>query len=116
MLKYTDYFLQKKIIIKFVFFFFENFSLLPIECTKGGTKPASFSWDSGFDCNSIKVCSILRRVVGVNVGVVRVGTPELMPSRAMNCNNGKICVKTCCQKTTQRSPFVDVSSGLKIEI
>lgn len=59
---------------------------LPIEWTRGGTNPASFSWLSGFDCNSIKVCSMFRNVVGVRVGVVRVGTPEFRPSRVINCN------------------------------
>lgn len=60
--------------------------LLPIEWTRGGTNPASFSWDSVFGCNSENVCSIFRNVVGVNVGVVRVGTPEFRPSRVKNCN------------------------------
>lgn len=62
----------------------ETYWLLPIECTSGGTNPASFSCDSGFDCSSMNVCSIFLRVVGVSVGVVRVGTPEFRPSSVMN--------------------------------
>lgn len=37
----------------------------------------------------MNVCSMLLSVVGVNVGVVRVGTPEFRPSRAINCNREK---------------------------
>lgn len=66
---------------------------LPIECTRGGTNPASFSWGSGLDCNSIKVCSMFLRVVGVKVGVVLVGTPEFKPSRVINCNKRKIITR-----------------------
>lgn len=62
----------------------EMYWLLP--STRGGTKPASFWWLSASHWSSMKVCSILRRVVGVNVGVVRVGTPEFKPSRVINCN------------------------------
>lgn len=58
---------------------------LPIEWTRGGTNPASFSWLSVSDCNSIKVCSMFRSVVGVKVGVVLVGTPEFNPSKFKNC-------------------------------
>lgn len=62
---------------------------LPIECTNGGTNRASFSCDSGFDWYSMNVCSILLKVVGVKVGVVLVGTPELSPSSVRNWKRKK---------------------------
>lgn len=57
--------------------------------TKGGTKPASRLWDALSLVNSRKVCSILRNVVGVNVGVVLVGTPLWSPSSETSCNKKK---------------------------
>jgi hypothetical protein len=64
-----------------------NSQLIPcvIGCTTGGTKPASFWCDSTSLCSSMNVCSMLRNVVGVRVGVVRVGTPEFSPSSVTNC-------------------------------
>lgn len=64
--------------------------ILPIACTKGGTNLASFSCDSGLDWYSMKVCSMLLKVVGVRVGVVLVGTPELSPSSVRNWNKFEI--------------------------
>lgn len=54
--------------------------------TSGGTKPAWLVWVSGGGTvdNSRKVCSIFLRVVGVRVGVVRVGTPLCTPSRELS--------------------------------
>jgi len=59
-------------------------------CTRGGTKPAwllcvSGAGIAGTPPNSRNVCSMFRRVVGVRVGVVRVGTPQWSPpSREFN--------------------------------
>lgn len=60
-------------------------------------------------CSSRKVCSIFLRVVGVRVAVVLVGTPELSPSRATNCNKeknivsknstlGRGCIRACWKR------------------
>ena len=47
----------------------------------GGTKPAAFICAGGGSCGSLSanICSMFRRVVGVRVGVVRVGAPALLP-------------------------------------
>ena len=47
----------------------------------GGTKPAAWLWWCGGSCGSrsANICSMLRSVVGVRVGVVRVGAPALLP-------------------------------------
>lgn len=59
--------------------------------TNGGTNPASRLCDADSLVSSRKVCSILRSVVGVNVGVVLVGTPLCRPSRETSCNEYEIC-------------------------
>jgi len=50
-------------------------------CMSGGTKPAWLLCVSGAGTppNSKKVCSMFLKVVGVRVGVVRVGTPQWRP-------------------------------------
>ena len=47
----------------------------------GGANPAAFAWCGGGSCGSrsANICSMFRRVVGVRVGVVRVGAPALLP-------------------------------------
>lgn len=54
--------------------------------TSGGTNPASRLCDADSLVSSRNVCSMLRSVVGVSVGVVLVGTPLCNPSRDTNCN------------------------------
>lgn len=55
--------------------------------TSGGTKPASRPCVVADSLvSSRNVCSMLRRVVGVNVGVVLVGTPLCNPSKDTSCN------------------------------
>lgn len=60
--------------------------------TNGGTNPASRLCDADSLVSSRKVCSILRSVVGVNVGVVLVGTPLCRPSRETSCNEIRISI------------------------
>ena len=55
--------------------------------TRGGTNPASLLWEADSLVSSRKVCSILRRVVGVSVGVVLVGTPLCSPSKDISWSN-----------------------------
>lgn len=63
--------------------------------TTGGTKPAWFWWDSTWHWISMRVSSILRRVVGVNVAVVRVGTPLLNPTSYKEYKSSKIRLTFC---------------------
>lgn len=63
--------------------------------TSGGTKPASRLCDADSLVNSKKVCSMLRSVVGVSVGVVLVGTPLCNPSRDTSCNIESVLVGKC---------------------
>lgn len=58
---------------------------------------------------------MLRKVVGVNVGVVRVGTPEFNPSRVKNCNK-KNNVNMLFNEIFQISNIIDIYILLKYDL